>query len=74
MPGCREVVQHGTNGLLVAPRDAEALAGALTELIKDPDRRRQFGAASRTLAEECFRIDRVAAQTLAVYRQLLQPH
>ena len=33
-PGCREVVRHGQNGLLVPVRDGEALIGAITQLIE----------------------------------------
>jgi glycosyltransferase involved in cell wall biosynthesis len=71
MPGCREVVRHGENGLLVPPRDPGALAGALGELIRDPPRRAAMGAAGRARAVEEFSEERVFAETLQVYRDLL---
>ncbi|HVS19379.1 MAG TPA: glycosyltransferase family 4 protein [Planctomycetota bacterium] len=40
--GNPEVVEHGTNGLLVPPRDAQALAAALRRLLDDPALRRRF--------------------------------
>ena len=38
--GCRQVVDHGTTGLLVPVRDGAALAGAIGILAGDPARRR----------------------------------
>jgi N,N'-diacetylbacillosaminyl-diphospho-undecaprenol alpha-1,3-N-acetylgalactosaminyltransferase len=53
-PGCREVVDHGRNGLLVPARDAGSLASALLELLSDPGVRTEFGAWSRRKAESEF--------------------
>ncbi len=66
-PGCREVVRQGFNGLLVPPKDPAALAAALRDLIEGPELRRQMGANGRTLAETEFSVERVVAETLAVY-------
>ncbi len=52
VPGCREVVDPGKSGLLVPPRDAEALAGAIESLARDPQRMRVFGVLGRRLIEE----------------------
>jgi glycosyltransferase involved in cell wall biosynthesis len=71
VPGCREVVRPGRNGLLVPARDAGALAAALRELIDDADLRERYGRASRHLAETEFGIGQVTAATLSVYRDLL---
>lgn len=69
MPGCREVVRHGENGLLVPPRDPEALAAALREVIDDPTRRAAMGRAGRDRAVREFSIGRVVEQTMGVYRE-----
>jgi glycosyltransferase involved in cell wall biosynthesis len=53
-PGCRETVDNGINGWLVAPRDSKALAGSLIPLIADGDMRRRFGQSSRRKAEREF--------------------
>jgi glycosyltransferase involved in cell wall biosynthesis len=45
--GPGEIVRDRVDGLLVPPEDVAALAGALTTLIVDPDRRAAFGAAAR---------------------------
>lgn len=70
VPGCREVVQHGRNGLLVPARDAGALAEALATLLADRERRRAMGTEGRRMAEEEFSTERVCAETLAVYDKL----
>ena len=38
VPGCRDIVEHGVNGLLIPPRNAEALAHAILELVESPAR------------------------------------
>ena len=54
VPGCRATVDHGVNGLLVAPRDAAALAEAMLQLAADPLRGARMGRESRRIAEERF--------------------
>ena len=71
MPGCREVVTEGVNGLLVPARDVPALAQALGTLIQNPGQRRVMGEQGRQLAERNFSEGLVIAQTLAVYRLLM---
>lgn len=69
-PGCREVVIHGQNGLLVPPGDAVALAEALAELLGNPDLRLRMGERGRQIAIEEFASDRIVQETLAVYSDL----
>lgn len=71
-PGCRAVVQPGENGLIVPPRDAGALAGALRTLLADRALRARLGEASRRIAEERFSIEAVVRDTLAVYAAALR--
>lgn len=69
-PGCREIIRDGVNGLLVPPRDADALAQALETLLTDPERCQRMGQAGRTRVIEQFTEAHVVAQTLAVYEEL----
>jgi len=73
VPGCREVVRPGVNGLLVPTRDGAALAEALKTLLLDPQLRARMGAEGRRIAETEFSQERCARDTLAVYRSLLGP-
>lgn len=55
VPGCRQVVEPGVNGLLCEVRDAESLAAAMIEMIRAPQSlRAQWGAAARALVEQAF--------------------
>lgn len=69
VPGCRQVVTHGHNGLLVPVRDPEALAEAIMELLNDVPRRREMGAAGRVRAEAEFALQVVVARTADLYGQ-----
>ncbi|WP_343652596.1 glycosyltransferase family 4 protein [Herbaspirillum sp.] len=71
VPGCREVVEEGRNGLLVPPRDPVALAAALARLIESTALRLEFGAAGRKRAVTEFGSDIVIKETLALYDRLL---
>lgn len=45
--GIPQVIEHGVSGLLVEPRDEDALAAALRGLLRDPAKARQMGQAAR---------------------------
>jgi glycosyltransferase involved in cell wall biosynthesis len=68
--GSRETVIDGKTGLLVPARDAVALAGAITTLLEDGDRRAAMGRAGRALAEERFDQRRVFERIVASYTEL----
>ena len=71
VPGCRDVVANGHNGLLVPARDAEALAEAILNLVEDADARRRMGRAARAIVREKFAIEIVNKATLALYGEVL---
>lgn len=70
VPGCREIVDHGVNGLLIPPKDAQALSDAIQRLIEQPDLRRRMGERGRARVVELFTEERVVQETLAVYRSI----
>ena len=70
VPGCRTVVHDEMNGLLVPPRDAEALAHAITRLVEEPLLRAKLGKAGRQRAELEFSSATIVEQTLGVYRRM----
>lgn len=60
VPGCRRVVNG--NGLLVPPRNAEALAGAMAKVIDNPSLIQQYGKRSRELVEREYQLAVVIEQ------------
>lgn len=70
VPGCRDVVKHGENGLLVPPKDPKALAKAVLELIRSPATRLQMAMVGRKIAERDFSTEKIILETLDVYRKL----
>ena len=54
VPGCRDTVDPGRNGLLVPARDPVALADAMLSLLDDPGQLESMGRRSRAMAERRF--------------------
>lgn len=69
--GCREVVRHGENGLLVPVKSVKELADAFQLLIEKPDVRRRMGARGREISLKEFAVEKVVAETMAIYEELL---
>jgi glycosyltransferase involved in cell wall biosynthesis len=69
--GLPEVVQDGTNGILVPPADTEALAKALLALLQDPNRAKAMGENGRSLVETQFGWTQIAHKTAEVYAEVL---
>lgn len=72
MPGCKDVVSDGDNGLLVAPRNAAAIASAVERLLDDASLRATMGRRSKERVER-FALPRVADRYAALYRRALRP-
>lgn len=71
-PGCREIVRHRVNGLLVPPNDIDALTDAVKQLIDEPGLRQSYGMTGREIALQEFTMRQVAEETIALYRSLLE--
>lgn len=63
-PGCRETVVDGVNGLLVPPKDWEALYRAMRRFVDEPALIAPMGAESRRIAEEKYDVHKVNAALL----------
>lgn len=70
VPGCSDVVRHGENGLLVEPRDSQAIAATILCLLQDKDLRAKLGTAGRTRVVNEFSDVEISRQIIAVYRDL----
>ncbi|GIV96823.1 MAG: colanic acid biosynthesis glycosyltransferase WcaL [Herpetosiphonaceae bacterium] len=69
--GIPELVQHGYNGLLAAPRDIESFAAHMAALLDDAQRRRQLGAAARRTVVEHFDLQQATRRLSALFSQAL---
>jgi glycosyltransferase involved in cell wall biosynthesis len=58
-PGCRQTVVHGENGLLVPPRDSDALLQAMLHFVRHPELIPAMAVASRRIAEEKYDVHKV---------------
>jgi len=67
------IMRHDQTGLVVPPGDAAALAGAMIELLKDPELARRLAGAGATHAREAFDARKNARRIEQVYDEILQP-
>ena len=65
-----EIVVDGETGLLVEPMKPKPFADALIQLIKDPLKREYMGLRGRERVEKFFTAERMAGETLALYKEL----
>ena len=71
VPGCRSIVEHGVNGLLCAPRNAQSLADACLTLARLSHRQlAAMGAAARATVESSFSQRRVTEAYLQAVRHI----
>ncbi len=68
--GLPEVVTDGVNGLLIPPRDPEALARALARLLADPDFARRLGEQARAEVEAHYSLERLGREINEIYGEL----
>lgn len=71
VPGCREVVINGENGLLIKPQDSAAISSAILRLYKNKSLCHQMGINGRELIKKHFSDSRVVNDTISVYNELL---
>jgi len=69
--GTSYVNRHGETGLVVPPRDPDALATAINELLADEARRQAMGRAARARARAEFSLPVMVERVLAVYEEAL---
>ena len=69
--GIPTIIEDKATGLIVPPRDPDAMANALGQLISDADLRRRMGAAARAKVEREFTWPVIVRKTVEVYRACL---
>ena len=71
--GVPELMEHGRNGLLVAPGKPEFLAGAVIQCVKNQSQRESMGSAARQTVQSRFSFEEQTRRLEAIYAQLLAP-
>lgn len=69
--GVPDLIEDGTHGLLVEPRDPDALAQAIGRLLRDPAEARRMGAQGRERQRQEFDLDVMVGRIEALYLELL---
>jgi glycosyltransferase involved in cell wall biosynthesis len=70
MPGVREAINDGVNGILIPTHDSDALADAVEELADNPEKSERYGNASLERAKNEFDHQRVVGEYLKMYEEL----
>ena len=70
--GVPELIEDHKTGLLVPPRDPQALARAIRDMLDDRRAALRMGAAGRALVRERFTVNRMVANTTAIFDAAMQ--
>jgi glycosyltransferase involved in cell wall biosynthesis len=68
--GIPDIIEDGTHGLLVPPRDPRALAAAVKRLLDEPELGRDLGARARVRQQAEFRFKHTVEQLEEIYERL----
>jgi glycosyltransferase involved in cell wall biosynthesis len=71
LPGVRDALGPGADGVVIPPRDAESFAGVLLELLRNPAKRQRIGQQNRARIRSEFSVERMAARYLDIIRSEL---
>ena len=72
IPGVREVIEDGKEGLLADPMNPQDLAGKIRQLLADPDTRKKMGDLGRQKVVASFSVERVTDQIEELYRSIVR--
>ena len=69
-----EVIEYGETGLIIPPKDVNALAEAIIKLLKDDELRKKMGEKSYIKMKEEMSWDKIAEKTIEVYKEAIELH
>ena len=70
VPGCREVIEDQSEGILVPARDSHSLAKALNKLVEDVELRNFMGSRSRARAKALFCEEKIISAQTKLYESV----
>jgi len=68
--GVLDIIDHDQNGLLVPPKDIQALTNAMLDLLRDRDKAKQFAISLRKKVEEKFTLEVMTQKNIAFYSEV----
>ena len=71
--GIQDQIEDGRSGILVDPTDLQAYGSAITQLLSDPDRASQIGAAAKARVRNNFLAPRLLMQQARLITHILEP-
>ena len=71
IPGSQDVVLDGITGMLVPPRDKDAIAQAIPELLHDPTKRKNMGEEGKRRVEDRYELQNQIESLEALYEDML---
>jgi glycosyltransferase involved in cell wall biosynthesis len=69
--GVPEIITHGESGILIEPRNSQAIANAIENLIDDPEMAKKISKAGQKRAREKFDLKRMVEETEDLYSKIL---
>lgn len=72
MPGCRDVVRDGWNGILVPPKNPRVLADRIIELLEDRDAARVMGERAAAVVEKEFNLNLTVSRYMDLYLEVMR--
>lgn len=72
--GCRDLIENGVNGFLVAPRQPNGIADRIIKIVTNPEFALQMGQQGRTIAKERYSWVNIAKKTLNIYLLVGKTH
>ena len=72
--GIPELIDHQQNGMVVEPKNIDELAEAVSTILTDPEKQRQFGEAGREKVKQEFNVEHEAAKLESVFKKAINQY
>jgi len=72
--GIPELIDHQQNGMVVEPKNIDELAEAVSTILSDPEKQRQFGEAGREKVKQDFNVEHEAAKLESVFTRAVNQY
>ena len=69
--GVTEIIEHEKTGLLVLPKDIEAMSDAVLRILKNPELSERFVIAAKNKIDARYTLSHMCDATIAVYKELM---